>query len=379
MMKGRHCIGRALAWALLICLTAGMLAGCGEKKAAGELAGYEEKHDNGKSENRLKIVCTIFPQYDWTKQILGDLADETDLILLMKNGADMHSYQPTVWDMAAVSDADLFIYVGGTSDFWVEAALNNAKNPDMKALDLLEALEDDLLEEEHVEGMQAERGHDHGENADGDAAGEHGAESGEEADDHGEESGEDHGHELEYDEHIWLSLKNAVRSCEAITDALCELDVENKVQYEKNEKAYVSQLQALDREYQMVSDRAKCPVLLFGDRFPFRYLTEDYGLTYYAAFAGCSAETEASFGTITYLANKADELKLPVVFAIDGSDQRIAQTIAGNTRSDHVPAVRMLDSMQSVSEEDIKNGENYLSVMERNLEVLKEALPGIGE
>lgn len=362
-MKGGHYIGRTLTWVLIICLTAGMLAGCGEKKAAGNPAGHEEKYETEKKENRLRIVCTIFPQYDWTKQILGDLADETDLILLMKNGADMHSYQPTVWDMAAVADADLFIYVGGISDFWVEAALKNAKNQDMKALNLLEVLEQELLEEEHVEGMQAERGHDHEE---------HEAEA-------GEESGEDHGHELEYDEHIWLSLKNAVRSCEAITDALCELDVKNKVQYEKNEKAYVSQLQALDREYQTVSDQAECPVLLFGDRFPFRYLTEDYGLAYYAAFAGCSAETEASFGTITYLANKAKELKLPVVFFIDGSDRRIAQTIAGNTRSDHVPEVRMLDSMQSVSEEDIENGENYLSVMERNLEALREALPGIGE
>lgn len=350
-MRDRSYLAKVLALALVLCLTAGTLGGCGTD-AAGQTAG-----------DRMKIVCTIFPQYDWTRQILGDLADEADLVLLMKNGADMHSYQPTVWDMAAVSDADLFIYVGGTSDFWVEAALANAKNPNLKALNLLEVLEASVLEEEHVEGMQEERGHDHDEASHGEARRE-----------------EEHGHEdgPEYDEHIWLSLENAIRSCEAITEALCELDGGHRARYEQNQAAYVEQLEALDREYRQVTEQADCPVLLFGDRFPFRYLTEDYGLAYYAAFAGCSAETEASFGTITFLADKAAELELPVVLSIDGSDQRIARTIAGNTRSAREPEVRMLDSMQSVSEEDMRNGENYLSIMEKNLEVLKEALPGTG-
>jgi zinc transport system substrate-binding protein len=138
---------------------------------------------------------------------------------------------------------------------------------------------------------------------------------------------------------------------------------------------YVAKLEALDAAYQQVVDQAACPVLLFGDRFPFRYLAEDYGLSYYAAFSGCSAETEASFGTITFLAGKVDELGLPVVFSIDGSDQKIARVIAENTIAKSAK-VQVLDSMQSVSAADIEAGENYLSIMERNLEALKEALPG---
>lgn len=304
-------------------------------------------------DGRFKIVCTIFPQYDWTRQILGEQEENAELTLLMKNGSDLHSYQPTVWDMVKISEADLFIYVGGESDFWVEDALSNAKNPNMRALNLMEILRAHVKEEEHVEGMREARGHDH------------------------EEDEKEHGHEEEpeYDEHVWLSLRNAEVVCETIKDALCELDEEHSGIYEQNFADYSAGLQALDRAYIRVTEQASCPVLLFGDRFPFRYLTEDYGLSYYAAFAGCSAETEASFETITFLANKADELNVPAVLAIDGSDQKIARTIAGNTRTGD-QEVLVLDSMQSVSEQDIENGEDYLSIMSENLGVLKKALPG---
>ena len=298
--------------------------------------------------DRLKIVCTIFPQYDWTMQILGERADEVEVTLLMKNGSDLHSYQPTVWDMVKISEADLFLYVGGVSDFWVADALTNTKNPDQEAMDLLDMLQDSLKVHEHD--------HDHG---------------------HNEETCtiHDHGEETEYDEHIWLSLHNAGIACEEIAEVLCKLDSEYADVYQKNLMSYTEKLDALDLEYHETAEHAEQKVLLFGDRYPFRYLLEDYGLSYYAAFEGCSAETEASFETITTLAAKADELDLSVVLAIDGSDQKIARTIADNTRT-RDQKVLVLDSMQSVSEEDIRNGENYLSIMEQNLEVLREALSG---
>lgn len=349
-------IRAALAFALAL-MAAGLL-GCGNREAgdmnaAGgsntasdtNVAGGSNTADDT-SGDRLQVVCTIFPEYDWTKEILGELADEVDLTLLLKNGSDLHSYQPTVWDMVKISDADLFIYVGGESDFWVADALANGKNPDQKVLNLMEILENERKEEEHVEGMQG--GHEH-----------------------------EHGNEVEYDEHVWLSLRNAQIVCGAITEALRDLDEEHEDIYVRNRDAYLEKLDALDQEYIQVTEQAEEPVLLFGDRFPFRYLTEDYGLSYYAAFSGCSAETEASFEVITFLAGKADELSAPAILTIDGSDGKIARTIADNTRSSR-PTVLMLDSMQSVSETDIENGENYLSIMGKNLEVLREALPGAG-
>lgn len=298
-----------------------------------------------KSDARLKIVCTIFPQYDWTMQILGDAAEDVEVTLLMKNGSDLHSYQPTVWDMVKISEADLFLYVGGESDFWVTDALANVKNPDQKAIDLLEMLKDALKEHDH--------GHDH---------------------EHDEENCDLHEHdEAEYDEHIWLSLHNAAEACVGIAEVLSKIDPEYADEYVKNLSAYEAQLEKLDNAYHETAEHAKQKTLLFGDRYPFRYLLEDYGLSYYAAFEGCSAETEASFETITTLAAKVDELKLPVVLAIDGSDQKIARTIADNTQT-RDQEVLVLDSMQSVSAEDIENGESYLAIMERNLEVLRAAL-----
>ena len=323
-MRRRHLLTGLLLLAFL-------LGGCG-RQAENEDA-------------RLKIVCTIFPQYDWIMQILGDAAESVEVTLLMKNGSDLHSYQPTVWDMVKISEADLFLYVGGESDFWVADALADTKNPDQKTVDLLEMLEGSLKEHDH--------GHGH---------------------DHDEETFGLHGHEeTEYDEHIWLSLHNAAQACYGIAEVLCGIDPEYADVYTKNVTAYVGQIEVLDHAYHETVEHAEQKVLLFGDRYPFRYLLEDYGLSYYAAFEGCSAETEASFETITTLAAKVDELKLPVVLAIDGSDQKIARTIADNTKT-RDQKVLVLDSMQSVSEEDIRDGVTYLSVMESNLEVLKQAL-----
>jgi len=339
---------------LLFILAAMSASGCGRQAAS--------RGDT--LDDRLKIVCTIFPSYDWTKQILGEQAEDAELILLMKNWADLHSYQPTVWDMVSISEADLFCYVGGESDFWVEDALKHTKNPDIKVLNLMEILEGTVKEEEYTEGMQTFRGHMDDES---EAYGHEKRDRSHSAHSHyGEE-------EPEYDEHIWLSLRNAKAVCEALKDALCELDTGHRDIYERNCADYVQKLGSLDREYMQATEQSPHTALLFGDRFPFRYLVEDYGISYYAAFAGCSAETEASFETITFLAGKADELRLPAVLAIDGSDWRIARTIAGNTKT-RDQQVLVLDSMQSVSEQDMREGESYLSIMEKNLEVLRTAL-----
>ena len=297
---------------------------------------------------RLSVVTTIFPEYDWVRQILGDKFSNADVTMLLDNGVDLHSYQPTVDDMVKIANCDLFIYVGGKSDGWVENALKNAVNKDMKVINLLEVLGDSVKAEETVEGMQEEE-HNH-----------------EDADEHDHE-------EAEYDEHVWLSLRNAETLCEAISDALQQIDPDNKDAYAANTAAYAERLAALDADYQTAVDAATYQTVLFGDRFPFRYLADDYGLSYYAAFVGCSAETEASFETITFLAGKVDELNLPCVLTIEGAQHRIAQTIVENTTAKNQEVLAM-DSMQSTTAKDVANGATYLSIMEQNLSVLKQAL-----
>lgn len=303
------------------------------------------KRQEGEAEPELRIVCTVFPLYDWTAQILGEQAGRVELSLLLKDGSDLHSYQPTVEDLVTISQADVFFYVGGESDFWVEEALDNADNPDLRAVRLMDCLEGFLQEEEYVEGMAGAEEHTH---------------------DHGEE-------EEAYDEHIWLSLRNAAVCCREIKEVLAGLDALYAEVYRENAEAYCTQLEELDREYADIVEKASYHTLVFGDRFPFRYLTEDYGLEYYAAFPGCSAETEASFYTIAFLAEKVTELDLPAVLAIDGSDGRIAETIADNTGT-RDQKVLELDSLQSVDWRDVQSGTEYLSVMEENLGVLSEAL-----
>ena len=302
-------------------------------------------------EKHLNIVTTIFPEYDWVREILGDNAENADLTMLLDNGVDLHSYQPTAQDILKISTCDLFIYVGGESDGWVSDALQEAANKDMKVIDLLDVLDDAVKEEEIVEGMEA--GEEHGD--------------GEDEEHEEEEEGP------EYDEHVWLSLRNAKVLCEAITNALTEIDPDHAADYRSNLTSYSEKLDALDAAYQSAVDSASRKTLLFGDRFPFRYLVDDYGLSYYAAFAGCSAETEASFRTITFLADKVDEFNLTSVLTIESSDQKIAQTIIQNTKEKN-QNILTLNSMQSVTSNDVAAGTGYLSIMESNLDVLKEAL-----
>lgn len=312
----------------------------------GALAGCGKQNDTNQTD-KLSIVTTIFPEYDWVREILGDKADNAEITMLLDNGVDLHSYQPTADDIVKISDCDLFIYVGGESDEWVEDALRNAANRNMKVINLLEVLGDSVKTEEIVEGMQEEE-HEH-------------------------EDAEEHEHEEEADEHVWLSLKNAKMLVRVISKALQELDPDNKDIYAANADAYVKKLSALDAEYQAAVDAASNKTILFGDRFPFRYLVDDYGLSYYAAFVGCSAETEAGFETISFLAKRVDEWKLPCVLTIEGAQHKIAETVVRNTTAKNQRVLTM-DSMQSTTSKDVKNGTTYLSVMEKNLSVLKEAL-----
>ena len=293
---------------------------------------------------KIRVVTTIFPIYDWVREIAGDTGN-TEITLLLDSGVDLHSFQPSAQDILKVATCDLFIYVGGESDEWAEDALAEAVNPDMVVISLVEALGENAKAEEIVEGMQAEEE---------------------------EEEGEE-GEEEEIDEHVWLSLRNAQVFTSAIADALAQKDPANADSYRANAEAYGAKLAALDAAYAGAVDSAAHKTLLFGDRFPFRYLTDDYGLTYYAAFVGCSAETEASFGTVIFLAKKTDELQLPAVLTIEGKDHRIAETIIGST-ADKNRKLLTLNSMQGTTANDIEQGATYLKIMEDNLEVLKEAL-----
>lgn len=315
------------------------LSGCGTSKSG------EDKNDK-----KIKIVTTIFPEYDWVMQILGDKADKADVTMLLDKGVDLHSYQPSTADIAKISEADVFIYVGGESDEWVEDVLKEAKNKKLKVINLMDVMGDKAKEEEVKEGMQPEE-----------------EEHAEEAKDGKEEE------EVEYDEHVWLSLKNAKIFTKKIADVLSEVDKEDAKTYQANYESYAKKLDDLDKKYADAVASAKNKTLVFGDRFPFRYLVNDYGLDYYAAFVGCSAESEASFETVTFLAKKIDELGLGNVLTIEGKNHKIAKTVVDNTKNKDQKVLTM-DSMQSTTSKDVKDGATYLGIMEKNLEVLKEAL-----
>jgi zinc transport system substrate-binding protein len=300
----------------------------------------------------ISVVTTIFPIYDWVREIVGD-AENIEITLLLDNGVDLHSYQPTAQDIMKVATCDAFAYVGGESDAWVKDALAESVNPDMVVVNLVDALGEDVKAEEAVVGMQ----HDHEHEEDG------------------------HDHEDEVDEHVWLSLRNAEKLVAALAKALGEVAPDNAAAYAANAEAYVGRLAALDAEYAAARTNADFDTLLFGDRFPFRYLTEDYGLKYYAAFSGCSAESEASFETIAFLAGKVDELGLTTVLTIEGGQggaanqvhQGVAETVVQNTRAKDAK-VLVMDSMQGTTGADAQGGATYLGAMEKNLEVLKQAL-----
>lgn len=343
------------------------------KNAESENTIEQNSIEKGNS-NKISIVCTTFPQYDWVKNILGEEAERFNVTLLLDNGVDMHSYQPAVKDIATAGSSNLFIYVGGESDTWVEDALKEAKNKDLKAINLMETLGNSVKEEEVVEGMQEEReslGHSH-EKSSKEKQEQTQKDSHENSQEiNGQKEAADE--EPEYDEHIWLSIRNAEIMVKNIEKAIEQLDSDNAKVYQTNAENYIKKLDTLDKQYANTIQNAKYKAILFGDRFPFRYMADDYDLKYYAAFAGCSAETMAGFETVTFLAKKADELRLPVILTIENSDGRIAEAVKSNTTKKNQKILAM-NSLQSVTKEQIADGITYLQVMQENLSVLSEAL-----
>lgn len=343
------------------------------KNAESENTIEQNSIEKGNS-NKISIVCTTFPQYDWVKNILGEEAERFNVTLLLDNGVDMHSYQPAVKDIATAGSSDLFIYVGGESDTWVEDALKEAKNKDLKAINLMETLDNFVKEEEVVEGMQEERkslGRSH-EKSSKEKQEQTQKESHENSQEiNGQKEAADE--EPEYDEHIWLSIRNAEIMVKNIEKAIEQFDSDNAKVYQNNAENYIKKLDTLDKQYANTIQNAKYKAILFGDRFPFRYMADDYDLKYYAAFAGCSAETMAGFETVTFLAKKADELQLPVILTIENSDGRIAEAVKSNTTKKNQKILAM-NSLQSVTKEQLADGITYLQVMQENLSVLSEAL-----
>ena len=327
-------------------------------------------NDNPKSkiakDHKISIITTIYPEYAWTKEILGTLTDSVNLTLLIKNGIDLHSYKPTAHDVAKIASADMVIYVGGESDEWIKDALTASPKKGRVEINLMEALGDRVKAEEIVEGMQAEEEHHH----------EHAEEHEHEHHDEHAEVHEHHHHdeEVENDEHVWLSLKNAEILVKKIAEELSKIDAAHASAYKQNAEAYIAQIQSLDAEYRTAVESAARKTVLFGDRFPFRYLVDDYGIKYYAAFVGCSAESEASFETIAFLAGKMDSESLPSIFIIENGNDKIAKAVLAASKKSQDAQILTINSMQSITEKQINDGINYISLMRANLENLKKAL-----
>ena len=370
-----------------------VLTGCTSRNPASEDSKTSTKN----------VLCASFPEYDWTKNIIGDNPGKLNLQLLNQTGADMHSYQPSVSDMTKISDADLLIYTGGISEFWVDdASLSSMKQPDT-VLSLMEYFEDHserfpayIDEDEHEEthdvheqGHEDESGHEH--TAEDESA---------IHDDSDSHAGHHHSHDHDADEHLWLSLKITPVLCEKIADQLSDLDPDNADIYLANAEKYIEKLQRLDAKYQALIDDYKSaagnlsadsgtqhnshssdhagimetisPVLIFADRYPFTYMMQDYGITAYAAFSGCSAETEASFHTVIDLADKLNTLHLSKLIVLKNSSNDLSEPIIQAAERKDI-TVLALDSIQSVTTDELNNGYSYLKAMEANYDVLAKA------
>lgn len=288
---------------------------------------------------KIKICTTIFPEYDWAQNIIGQNNQDVILSLLIKNGVDLHSFQPTTQDILEIANSDLFIYVGGESDEWIKEALNTMTNKKLKVINLMECL-DKVYEEQ--EGLEPE-----------------------------EESEDEE--EIEYDEHVWLSIKNAKKFCQVIFQNLVEIDPKNMELYKTNLENYMNKLNSLDTQFQKTIKSAKYDTLIFCDRFPFLYLINDYNLNYYAAFKGCSSETQASFKTISTLAQKLQETNLNSIIVLEHSDKKLANTVITTAKKPLCNIIE-LDSMQTTTLNDIFNGKTYINTMEKTLDSIRKAL-----
>lgn len=312
-----------------------ILAGCAP-------ASPQEKGE----EKKLSVVSTVFPAYDWVRELVGEDNQNVEVTWLMKNGVDVHSYQPTVDDLVSIANCDVLVYVGGESESWMKEALAQGGKEGRVVVNLMEELGEGVKEEEPLPGVEEDHDHDHN---------------------------HEEGHEHEMDEHIWLSLKHAVTLTQALAQKLGQVDPHHAQNYLEAQKSYQTKLEQLDQAYQSMVQGAKYDTVLFCDRFPFRYLLDDYGIQYYAAFSGCSAETEASFETVAFLATTLEGLDLPCVLTIEGSDGSLARTVWENTNQNK-QTVAQLNSLQAVTQQQAQQGLTYLSAMEANLQALTQAM-----
>ncbi len=341
-----------------------MLAGCGKSQ-----------------EKKLKVVTTVYPAYDWTKQVLGDKAKDAEVIYLLDNGVDMHSYQPSSKDIAKISDCDVFIYSGGESETWASKALKEAKNKNMKVVNMMSLVDTSLISEDDESGIQdpgEEEDHEPGETCDcggkddkcdcKDCACDNCKKNEKEND-------KDSGVKIyeEYDEHVWMSLRNAQKITTGIYEALAAADKDNAATYKKNAESYNKKLADLDKKYADAANASKDKFMVVPDRFPMAYLLKDYNIDYLAAFRGCSAESEASFSTVAALARKADELNKKYLLVTETSDKKLAKAVSENTASKDKKIV-VFDVMHSVNKKDIKDGKEYLKVMQKNLDAFTKAI-----
>ncbi len=365
----------SISWLISVMLiSALLLSGCGgQNKISGSKSAQGPAEDTGK----ISIVTTIFPPYDFVREIAGD---HVELKMLLKPGEESHSYEPTPQDMIAIQKSDVFIYTGGENDVWVEEVLSSMPDSDRLTLKLVDCV--DTVEEEHVEGMKESPGHTHADHAGEEHTVEEHTDEGHTDEEHADE---EHGHEdhageselealsvHEIDEHVWTSPVNAALIVEQIKEVLVEADPSNRASYEKNAAAYEEALSELDQEFRNVTEHAERSMLIFGDRFPFRYFADEYGLDYYAAFPGCAGDTEPSAATMAFLIDKVKEEKVPAVLKMELSNADIANAIAEATGTE----VRVFYSCHNLSAEDFENGETYLSMMQKNVETLKEVLNG---
>ena len=281
-------------------------------------------------EKKINIISTSFPGYDFARAITKNVED-VNVTMLLKPGTEMHDFEPTPKDIINIEKSDMFIYVGGESDEWVEKILKKINPKKTKVVKLMDQVE--IKIEENVEGMEDD-------------------------------------HENEYDEHVWTSPINAIKIIENIEKVIEKLDKINKKQYEVNASEYINKLNDIDKLIRQIVDNSKRKEIIFGDRFPLRYFTDEYNLKYYAAFKGCSEQTEASAKTIAFLINKVKEDDIPAVFHIELSNKTLVEEISKQTKA----KVLEFHSAHNISKEDFKKGITYIDIMNKNAKALKEAL-----
>ncbi len=314
-------------------LTTGLLSGCA----------YGQKKNDGK----ITVVTTCFPPYDFARAVAGDTADIT---MLLNTGAEAHSYEPTPRDIAEIQNCDVFICIGGEDEVWVDSVLEAVDNDSMTVIRLFDYAE--LLEEEAVAGASPD-GHDH----------------------HHHHSEDEHEHDSKVNEnnadgHIWTSPENAVKCVQAIEDAFCEKYIENSEFYRSNAEEYIKRLEQLDSDFRKITENTGEKVIIVGDRFPFRYLAHEYDLEYFAAFSGCSSESEPSVYTMAFLIDEILEHNADTVFYLEFSTRKLAEKLCDATGAKMLP----LNSCHNVSKDDFSSGVTYIDLMYENLKNLKEAL-----